>query len=250
MQDQNDVIEEVVEPQVEHSEQEVKKKDKDENIANMREVIRQSKEQLARQNQQIEELRMQQQSLSQSIQAKSLPEEEDPWNGLEDDDGLEVKKAKEIFSKSLEKAIPKAVKKALEDHEKKQKSDPVYLENEARKRHSDLDEVLAQENIDAIINKVPAVHQAILSSPDPIEAAYQFISNSAAFERKKQSRSSDMVEKAKLQENLKKPKSPNQLSQNQAVSSTPATTAGGFSRLTKQQQKEQWTEHNRRLGRR
>jgi len=244
MQDTLDVPEALVDPQVDHSAQEIKKS-KDENMASMREILQASKDLIARQSQELEEIRAQ--KASQKI-VQQEPDE-DYFTGLDEEDALEVKKAKEIFPK----AVNKAVKKALEENERKikeaQQRQMETIAN-AKKQYDDFDEVMAQENIDSIITKVPAVHRVIQSSPDPIEAAYHLIKNSAAYDRKKQSKVSNMIEKAKLEENQKKPKSPNSLPQSQSVTSSLDAAAGTFTRLTKQQQKELWTEHNRKLGRR
>jgi glutamine synthetase type III len=243
-----DVAEAVVEPQVDHSEHEIKKSDKDENLANMRDIIRASKDLIARQNQELEEMR----AAKQASQMKHIPQEqeEDYFNGLDEEDALEVKKAKEIFPKAVNNAVKKALEaKDRKDREAQQKQ--LDIIQAAKKRYDDFDEVMAQENVDSIITKVPAVHQVVSQSSDPIEAAYQLIKNSAAYERKKQSKvPNNMVEKAKLEENQRKPKSPNALPQSQNVVASIDATAGNFGRLTKQQQKELWTDHNKRLGRR
>jgi hypothetical protein len=239
-----DVIEAVVEPQADHSAQEVRKA-KDENMASMRDIIKASKDLIERQNQQIEEMRQ-----AQAASRSPPPEpEEDFFNGLDEEDALEVKKAREIFPK----AVDKAVKKALDDKERKQRElqqKQYDLINSAKQRYDDFDEVMAQDNVDTIITKVPAMHHVVSSAQDPIEAAYHLIKNSAAYDRKKTSKVANMVEKAKLEDNLKKPKSPNSIAQNQSSASTVNSEAGTFQRLTKQQQKELWTEHNKKLGRR
>jgi hypothetical protein len=240
-----DVTEAVVEPQVDHSEQQ-DHSSKDYNFRAMREVVKAKDDLIARQNQELEDMR----AARQASQSKTNHEpEEDYFSGLDEEDALEVKKAKEIFPKEVDRAV----KKALEANERKIKNaqaKQIEIIKAAQARYTDFDEVMAQENVDSIINKVPAVHQVVSQSSDPIEAAYHLIKNSAAYDRKKQSKASNMVEKAKLEDNQKKPKSPNALSQSQSVSSNVNSEAGTFGRLNKQQQKELWTEHNKKLGRR
>jgi len=236
----------VVDAEKNHSEQSDKSFSQAENWKRANEALREAREREARQSQQIESLTK---TVEQLIQSKQAPEvEDDPWLGLDDDEAFEVRKAKEVVSK----AIPKAVKKALEEHTKKLQEDerkvrtsPDYLEKQARSKYEDFDQVMTNENIDDIIKKVPSVHKAILQGEDPIDAAYQFIISSSAYERKKQVKQTNMVEKAKFAENQTKPKSPNQTAVNQN-----ATAANNFGRLTKDQQKELWIDHNKKLGRR
>lgn len=229
-----------------HSEQSDKAFTQAENWKRANEALKDAREREARQNQQIDSLTK---TVEQLIQSKQQPQvEDDPWHGLDDDEAFEVRKAKEVVSK----AIPKAVKKALEEHTKQQeeearkvKSSPDYLEKQARSKYEDFDSVMTNENIDDIIKKVPSVHKAILNGEDPIDAAYQFIINSSAYERKKATKNTNMVEKTKFADNQTKPKSPNQTAVNQNV-----TAANNFGRLTKEQQKELWIDHNKKLGRR
>jgi hypothetical protein len=244
-----DVIEDIVAPQVEHSEQQ-DSSSKDYNFRAMREVVKAKDELLARQRQELEELRAARQSPVR--QEQEDPEDDFGLNDLDEEDALEVKKAKELFKK-VPKTVEKAIERALNKQTRAQEEVKERMNasiRAAKERYADFDEVMAQDNVETIINKVPAVHQVVSLSPDPIEAAYHLIKNSAAFERKKSAKVSNMVEKAKLEDNLKKPKSPNSLPQSQSVVSGVDAAAGTFSRLTKQQQKELWSDHNKRLGKR
>lgn len=238
MTDQVDVAEEVITPQPESSGQAGSEQSfQDRNWAQVREVMKEFKQESARKDQTIEELR---QTIQKFMEPKPAPEE-DPWAGLGDDDLLEVSKAKQAVAKEAERAA----RRAMEERTRKERSDPAYLEREARSRHSDFDSVVTPEHIEAIIKSDPLVHQSIMRADDPIEAAYRFISKSAEYHRRQSASKVDMVEKAKLKENQTKPKSPNELSRSQGV-----TSAVGFGRLSKQQQRELWTEHQRKLGRR
>lgn len=232
MEETANVIEEVVEPQLENSEQE---DPQEKNWRNLRQSLAEQKELSARQHQTIEELKT---ALSAIAQPKV--QEEDPWEGLEDEEALEVRKAKEIFTKSTSKIVKKAVEEALHQHAKS----PQALEQKARSSHSDFDSVMTAENIETILKKNPLVHRAILSSDDPFEGAYQYIVNSAAFANKQNASQKHVAEKAKFQENQKKPKSANE------VNNVQAKSASGFAKLSKQQQAELWADHCKRLGRR
>jgi hypothetical protein len=242
---QDVTTEAVVEPQVDGQEQQVDSRD--ENIRNMREIIKANHQLIARQNQQLEEINARFNSMQQ--QTPQPEPEEDYFQGMDDEDALEVKQVKKVLPKEVERAVKKAL-----DADKKQKSlaEQKAFEaiNASKEKYDDFDEVMAKDNIDSIITNVPAVYRLVQNSPDPIEAAYHLIKNSAAYERKKTSKAQNMVEKAKLQENQSKPKSPNSVAPTQSTVANVNVEAGTFSRLTKSQQKELWTEHNRKLGRR
>lgn len=229
---------EIIQPQIADSQQAETEDPQEKNWRGLREALRESKESARRSEQTIEELK---QALQQAIQPRAVEENDDPWEGLQEDDVLEVAKAKKVVSREAERVAKKAVAEAL----KKQQSSPEALEASARSKYKNFDDVMSQENIETIIKTNPLVHQTVMRSANPIEAAYHFIANSAAFERKAQSKVNTMVDKAKIQENLQKPKNPNQIAANQD-----ATSTVGFARLSKQQQKELWVEHNKKLGRR
>ncbi len=243
---QDVTTEAVVDPQVD-GQQQSQVDSKDENIRNMRDLIKANQQLIARQSQQIEDMNARFNNLQQT--APHHEPEEDYFSGLDEDDALEVKKAKEVFPKVISKEIKKAFQAEKNAQEAIQKKALEKVAN-AKSQYNDFDEVMAKDNVDSIITNVPAVLRMIQSSPDPIEAAYLHIKNSAAYDKKKNSRTANMVEKAKLQENQTKPKSPNGISQSQSTVANVNAEAGTFSRLSKAQQKELWTEHNRKLGRR
>lgn len=234
----------IVEPQGDGQEQKVDSKD--ENIRHMRQLIKDNQQLIARQNQQLEDMNNR---FSAAQQQNHQQVEEDYFAGLEDDDAMGVKEAKAIFPKE----VNKAVKKALEERDRAQdaiKAKAMKAVTDAQKKYDDFDEVMAKDNVDSIITNMPAVYRVISTSEDPIDAAYHYIKNSASYDRKKNSRTTNMVEKAKLQENLKKPKTIDGVAPTSNVSANVNAEAGTFSRLTKAQQKEMWTDHNKRIGRR
>lgn len=240
MPDNIDVSQELVAPVVEQPESHLPTEDQQEkNWGALRQVVAESKEETARVKRQLEEMQRLMDAQRNPI-APPPSVEEDPWEGLEDNDLIEVKKGRHVIAKT----VTKEVKRALQEERQKQMSDPNYLEQKARQRHADFDQVVSQENIDSIIKKTPSIHSAILKSDDPIEAAYEYITNSAAYATKKTTQAQNMVEKAKVAENLKKPKSPNTVTPSSSVS-----TASGFGKLSKEQQKQLWIEHNKKLGR-
>jgi hypothetical protein len=233
----------VVEPQADGQQQQVDSKD--ENIRNMREIIKANSSMIARQNQQLDEMN----ARFLASQQKQQDPEEDYFHGLDDDDALGIKEAKAI----VPRAVDKAVKKALAERDRAQEQTKNKFNeavDSAKRQYSDFDEVMAKDNVDSIITNSPAVYRVISSSPDPIDAAYQYIKNSAVYDRKKSSKGQNMVEKAKLQENQNKPKSPNGVAPTSNVAANINAETGNFTRLTKDQQKELWTEHNKKLGRR
>lgn len=239
-----DVIEAVVDPQVDGQEQIIDSKD--ENIRNMRQLIKDNQLIIARQNQQLEEMNQRFSAVAQPIHQQT---EEDYFAGLDEEDAFEVKQAKQIVPKEVDKAV----RKVLAERDKAQdaiKNRAQKAYETAKKAYDDFDEVMAKDNVDSIITNVPAVYRVVSTSEDPIDAAYHLIKNSAAYDKKKNSRTSNMVEKAKLQENLKKPKTPDGVSPTSNISANVNAEAGTFSRLSKAQQKELWTDHNKRLGRR
>ena len=141
------------------------------------------------------------------------------------------------FGRKLERKLEKAVEKTYEKMEQKRRNDPAYLEEQARKRYSDFDQVMNPENIDTIIKSNPLVHKAVMASGAPLEAAYEFIKSSAVYQNKAgvKTTTERLVneEKAKFASNQSKPKSPNSLPRSQAISAV-----SGFGRLTKDQAKE------------
>lgn len=158
-----------------------------------------------------------------------------PAQQEEEDDEIDV--YSEDFGKKLERKVQRSVERAYENIEKKRKSDPDYLEAQARKQFSDFDDVMTPEHIDSIIKSDPLMHKTIMASPDPLIAAYKFIKKSADYVIKKQPLSAPdrRVEesKAALAKNLAAPKSPNSAGRSQAISSV-----HGFGRLTAEQAKE------------
>lgn len=153
----------------------------------------------------------------------------------EEDDEIDV--YSEDFGKKLQRKVERSVERAYENIEKRRKSDPDYLEAQARKQFSDFDEVMTQEHIDSIIKSDPLMHKTIMSSPEPLVAAYKYIKRSADYAAKQQPLLSTdrRVEenKAALTKNLAAPKSPNSAPRSQAISSV-----HGFGRLTAEQAKE------------
>lgn len=238
MAEPQDEIEEVINPpENQPSEQEdVSPNPQAEHFRQMRDALKESREQTARHQSEIEQLKH---AFAQSSNAKAP--EDNPWAGLEPTELIEVAKAQEIFAKVADKAAEKKYRELRQ----KENSDPAYLEERAKNKHDDFDSVMTAEHIDAIIKANPLVHQGLMRSDDPIEAAYQFIKNSSHFVSKQKKTSNFMTEKAKVKDNQTKPKSPNELSQTQGM-----VTTSNFPRLTKEQKKELWTDHNKRLGRR
>lgn len=236
MPDIEDVTGEVVAPTIEQPDvkQEPVEDSQEKNWKAVRQTIAEQKEAIARQNHQIEEMKR-------SMEPKVVPiVEEDMWDGLDDNDLIEVSKAKHLFPKM----VAQETKKALEAARREQMSSPDYLEQKCRGKHADFDEVVNQEHIDEFIKTKPSIHAAILKADDPIEAAYEYITSTAAYVNKKTNTSQHLLEKAKMEQNAKKPKSANS-----AIPTSSVTSAGGFSRLTKDQQKQLWIEHQRKLGR-
>lgn len=227
-----DAVGEVIEPQAEEG-LGSKESYQDRNWAEARNVIKEATERNRRLEQEVESLRR-------AFEAKSAPPEEDPWKGLEEDDVLEVKHAKAVVGKIAEKHAEKAVKAALEQ----QRRDPAYLEQQAKARHADYDQVLTPEHIEWL-TKNPFMHQAVLKADDPIEAAYQVISESAYYQQKKAVKGQHLVEKAKLKENQAKVKEPQTVAQDQALGSP-----NHFGRLSKEEKRQLWVDHNKRLGKR
>ena len=158
-----------------------------------------------------------------------------PVQQEEEDDEIDV--YSEDFGKKLQRKVERSVERAYENIEKKRKSDPEYLEAQARKQFSDFDEVMTPEHIDSIIKSDPLMHKTIMASPDPLIAAYKFIKRSADYVAKKQplSASDRRAEesKAALAKNLAAPKSPNSTARSQAISAV-----HGFGRLTPEQARE------------
>lgn len=240
---QNDVLAELVKQQPQDHETNQESEDtQSRDWRGMRNALKEAKETSRRQQQELEDIRY-----SLRNREKAAEPEVDPWAGMEDDEVMEVKKAKTVMSKAIQRETKKAVEEALQ----RQKSDPRYLEQEARRRYSDFDDVMSPENVSEIVLKIPSVHDAIMKGSDPIDAAYHFISNSKVYSAKQSSKNNYELDKAIHEDKASKPKSPNQLSKSQGVDSKyPAASANGFSRLTKEQQRALWTDHNKRLGRR
>lgn len=165
----------------------------------------------------------------------------------EEDDEIDVYAPD--FGRKLERKVERAIEKTHARLEEKRRSDPAYLEEQARKRYADFDSVVTSENIDSIIKSNPIVHRSVMASGAPLEAAYEFIKSSAAFQSKQsastltQKLASD--DRRKLAENSSKPKSAASMPRSTAVSS-----AAGFRRLTKEQCAEINRDTNRILGRR
>ena len=138
------------------------------------------------------------------------------------------------FGRKLERKLEKAVEKTYEKIEQKRKSDPTYLEEQARKKYSDFDQVMTTEHIDTIIKSNPLVHKSVMASGQPLEAAYEFIKASAAYHNKQGAKNVTQrlvsEEKARFEQNQTKPKSPNSVGRSQAISAV-----SGFGRLTREQ---------------
>ncbi len=202
------------------SEQEVQA----DNWRETRDLLKQQKAAMERQERENAELRA---MLAQTLHKPSQEEEED--------DNIDV--YSEDFGKKLERKVQRSVERAYDNIEKKKKSDPDYLEAQARKQFSDFDNVMTPEHIDSIIKSDPLMHKTIMSSPDPLVAAYKYIKRSADYAAKQQPLSAPdrRIEesKAALAKNLAAPKSPNSASRSQAISSV-----HGFGRLTAEQAKE------------
>jgi hypothetical protein len=138
------------------------------------------------------------------------------------------------FGRKLERKLEKAVEKTYEKIEQKRKNDPAYLEEQARKRYTDFDQVMTPEHIDTIIKSNALVHKSVMASGSPLEAAYEFIKASAAYQGKQSSKNVTQrlvsEEKARFDENQAKPKSSHSVGRSQAISAV-----SGFGRLTKEQ---------------
>lgn len=188
-----------------------------------RDLLKQQKAAMERQERENAELRA---MLAQTFQKPPAEEEDD-----------EIDVYSEDFGKKLQRKVERSVERAYENIEKKKKSDPEYLEAQARKQFSDFDDVMTPEHIDSIIKSDPLMHKTIMASPDPLIAAYKYIKRSADYVAKKQPLSAPdrRVEesKAALAKNLAAPKSPNSAGRSQAISSV-----HGFGRLTAEQAKE------------
>ena len=201
---------------------------------NWREVNRILKEQ----KQAIDRLAMEKQELAGMLTNFMQPKQAD------EEDDLDVYSPD--FGKKLEKKLEKAVYKTYEQIEQKRKSDPAYIEEQARKKYSDFDSVVTSDNIDTIIKSNPLVHEAIMSSKRPLEAAYEFIKNSAAYVQKS-SASSTMQrlaqdDRKKLAEKQSAPKSPLSVPRSTAMSGI-----SGFGKMTKEQMEEINRDTNRIL---
>jgi hypothetical protein len=198
----------------------------DAQAANWREVNKLLKEQKAALEQHAREKEELKYMLQQAIQKPQVEEEDE-----------EIDIYAEDFGSKLERKLERAVEKTFDKIEKKKKNDPVYLENQARKKFSDFDSVMTPEHIDTIIKSNPLVHQAVMASGAPLEAAYQLISQSALYQSKqtKSNTSARLVaeERQKLAENLGKPRSSNSVPRSQAISAV-----HGFGRLSAAQAKE------------
>lgn len=160
-------------------------------------------------------------------QAFTKPQQE------EEDEELDV--YAQDFGRKLEKKLERAVEKTYEKIETKRRNDPSYLEEQARKKYSDFDAVMTPENIDTIIKSNPIMHKAIMASGAPLDAAYELIRSSAAYQTKAGKATGTAAryaadERQKLAENATKPKSSNALPRSQTISAV-----SGFGRLTKEQ---------------
>lgn len=158
-----------------------------------------------------------------------------PAQQEEEDDEIDVYSPD--FGRKLERRLERAVEKTYAKIEEKKKNDPAYLEEQARKRYSDFDSVMTADNIDEIIKSNPLVHKSVMSSGAPLEAAYEFIKSSAAYQNKANQNSvtNRLVseERKRLADNKAVPKSSNALPRSQAISN-----ATGFSRMSKEQMEE------------
>jgi len=190
---------------------------------NWREVNKLLKDQKAA----IERLAREKEELAYTLQkAFQKPQEE------EEDEPIDP--YSENFGSQLEKKVSRAIEKTYDKIEQKKKSDPAYLEEQARKKYSDFDRVMTSDNIDQIIKSNPLVHQSVMASGDPLAAAYAIITASAAFQNQQQKSNATQrivaEERAKLADNQSKPKSPNAIPRSQTISGL-----SGFGRLTKEQ---------------
>src|ERR1700690_3540696 len=88
------IIEDVANPQVDHSEQK-EISDKDYNFRALRDVVKEKNDLIARQSRELEELK----AKNVPRQVEEEPEDDFGLNELEEDDALEIKKAKEAFKK-------------------------------------------------------------------------------------------------------------------------------------------------------
>lgn len=141
----------------------------------------------------------------------------------------------EDFGQKLERKLERSVEKALLKVEEKRRNDPAYLEEQARKKYSDFESVMTPENIDTIIKSNPLVYNAVMNSGKPLDAAYELIKGSAAYQSKLPKATSTMdrlaqEERQKLAENANKPKSPHQAARSQTISNVM-----GFRRLSPSQ---------------
>lgn len=149
----------------------------------------------------------------------------------EEDDELDVYSPD--FGTKLEKKVSRAIEKSYEAYEQKKRSDPAYLEEQARKKYSDFDSVMTNENIDSIIKSNPLVHKSVMASGAPLEAAYEFIKSSAAYQSKVAPTVSQKLaadERKKMAEKQATPKSAASVPRSQAISNVM-----GFPRLTPSQ---------------
>lgn len=163
-------------------------------------------------------------------QAFTKPQQE------EEDEELDV--YSQDFGRKLERKLERAVEKTYEKIENKRRSDPSYLEEQARKKYSDFDAVMTPENIDTIIKSNPIMHKAVMASGAPLDAAYELIRSSAAYQAKASKTNGTAArhaaeERQKMADNAAKPKSSNALPRSQAISAV-----HGFGRLTAEQARE------------
>lgn len=192
---------------------------------------RETRELLAEQKAVMERLTRENAELRQNVQyAMNQPQQ----RASEDDDGpLDV--YAEDFDKKLERKLEKTIERTYEKIEQKKKSDPAYLEAQAKAKYNDFDAVMTPDNIDTIIKSNPLVYNAVMQSGQPLEAAYALIKGSAAYQSKQQKPMTTMdrlagEERQKMAENASKPKAPQQLARSQTISNVM-----GFARLTPSQ---------------
>lgn len=212
--------------------------EQDSQATNWREANRIIKEQKAANERLIrekEELALEMRQFLQGIQKPQAEEEDEEIDVYAPD-----------FGRKLDRVVERAIEKTHAKLEQKRMSDPAYLEEQARKRYPDFDSVVTSENIDVIIKSNPLMHKAISSSGAPLDAAYEFIKSSAAFQSKQGASSITQKlvseERQKLAANNSKPKSAASIPRSTAMSAV-----SGFGRLSKEQAAEINRETNRIL---
>lgn len=150
-------------------------------------------------------------------------EEKDDFDGLEDDDVLPVRKAKEL--KKEIRQVKEEAKQIVQEYMQQQ----TILQDEQRMRakHEDFDFVIENFCVPMIKNE-PALAYKIQTSKNPAETAYKLAKLSDEYEESmKKQQTSPKAEK--IIKNSSRPVSSN------AVSSSLKTQADDFSKLSPQQ---------------